>query len=291
MTITGWAVDRRPEAPEPPIAAPSGVPAVALPRQDRPRPVLRRSGILRFRVVRAVVLVVSGIRSGIRTVVQPATNPDARYNTSPVLMRGILLAVIALILVHIVAPAEAWAPPRRRTEGLWGTMDAAVPDAPAEPIVTAAWAADDGMIQPEEEGPRRFLQEGPGSQEQEDLKEQQEENASEEQQERPVQQQQEPQQHQQLRHSAGSTVTTTSSDTLSSGQGGMAEWEATFAPSSAVQLGVGVTSPALFAGQAGAASLEMMPDTEEQVAMLPNCMFYASYPGTCIPETAHSPCR
>lgn len=52
-----------------------------------------------------------------------------------------------------------------------------------------------------------------------------------------------------------------------------------------------VSSPALFAGQAGAGSLDLMPDTEEQVAMLPNCMFFQAYPGSCIPDTAHAPCR
>ncbi|KAL8439067.1 hypothetical protein Efla_007498 [Eimeria flavescens] len=60
---------------------------------------------------------------------------------------------------------------------------------------------------------------------------------------------------------------------------------------SALEVAAGVSSPALYAGQAGAASVELMPDTEEQIAMLPNCLFYTSYPGSCIPETSHAPCR
>ncbi|KAL8432900.1 hypothetical protein ACSSS7_004252 [Eimeria intestinalis] len=63
-------------------------------------------------------------------------------------------------------------------------------------------------------------------------------------------------------------------------------------PLSAVQLAAGVASPALFSGQAGAASLELMPDTEEQVAMLPNCMakqYAGQYGAAQCPSAASFP--
>ncbi|CBZ52078.1 conserved hypothetical protein [Neospora caninum Liverpool] len=45
-----------------------------------------------------------------------------------------------------------------------------------------------------------------------------------------------------------------------------------------------------FSGQLGA-GVDLMPDSEEDISIMPNCMFYSSYAGSCIPGAAHSPCR
>ncbi|RQX69179.1 putative transmembrane protein [Toxoplasma gondii CAST] len=45
-----------------------------------------------------------------------------------------------------------------------------------------------------------------------------------------------------------------------------------------------------FSGQLGS-GVDLMPDSEEDISIMPNCMFYSSYAGSCIPGAAHSPCR
>ncbi|PFH32857.1 hypothetical protein BESB_014700 [Besnoitia besnoiti] len=45
-----------------------------------------------------------------------------------------------------------------------------------------------------------------------------------------------------------------------------------------------------FSGQLGA-GVDLMPDSEEDISVMPNCMFYSAYSGSCIPGSSHSPCR
>ncbi|CDJ38391.1 hypothetical protein, conserved, partial [Eimeria tenella] len=112
-----------------------------------------------------------------------------------------------------------------------------------------------------------------------------------------LEQQQQQQQQDSLQHSGSlletslSRVAGTTRSAAAAAAPAPAAAAAAAAAGSLLQLQAAAKSPALFAGQVAAASVEMMPDTEEQIALLPNCVFYTSYPGTCIPETAHSPCR
>ncbi|OEH75182.1 hypothetical protein cyc_02561 [Cyclospora cayetanensis] len=253
----------------------------------------RTSSLCRFHRAKGLLCAARTLGSCLHTFLQrAAAAPPPTRNTNRVFIRAFLLAVLSVLLLsggdvsqsaHALAPSKRHSEqPRQRFRGILQPQGKRISLAALSAKASAAKGgeaaaafaesrqaalADREVFRHSWDEPTNVLHADVDS----------------------AQEEQPPRQHEEANDDAKESVT--AYFTTSPLHSGSAElWNATPA-ASALELSLEVSSPALFSGQAGAASVDMMPDTEEQIAMLPNCLFYVSYPGTCIPETAHSPCR